>query len=135
NMKPFEKAQKAPLTAEEVIQFYDETIPDLPLSNDYGKNLLALFSSIPDNDFLFFSNLGPEDEKKVTLEEAIEQKRKDLENIQNLITKITEDKKDNAVTLGQESIFYAHLKKILKHLYVHLENASIEEKLTYLKDL
>jgi hypothetical protein len=101
--------------SEEIVQYYDLTVKDVPDVQNPYTSLTRLYSELTEGDFLGNMNLGKRSDLS-TLEEAKQEKERSLELLRNLLEAVKARKPDYSIPKGKEELYYRHLERILKHL-------------------
>lgn len=117
----FQQTEAPFVTDEEIIRYYDLIIPDIESITDPCRDLKRLFEVLTEQDHLENMNLGRK-EAFATQEEARLERKKILTSCDFLLDVIEQEKPDQSIPVGQERFYYAHLKKIEKHLVHSFQN-------------
>ena len=109
---------KQTLRGEALVRFYNEQIPNVEEITDPCRLLQKFFTlQLTESDYLQNLNLGKKQgDTPATLKEATQEKRKKTKAVNSLLQKIETHRRDRVIPHGKEAFYYAHLKRILKHL-------------------
>lgn len=128
----FSQIESKKLEGDELVSFYDSSIPDVPEIKNPFKKLLRLFMLI--KKVTYAASFGEQESHP----RKVWQQRKfqEIKKCKDLFNAIRHHKPDESVPIGKESFYYGYLQKILKHLSVYLQQQEhFDERINFLRDL
>ena len=128
----FSEEETKKLEGDELVSFYDSSIPDLPEIQNPFKKLLHLFFLIKKVSYAASFAEQESHPRKVWHQRKIQE----IKKCKDLFSAIRNLKPDESVPIGKEFLYYRYLQKILKHLSVYLEKKEhLDERIIFLRDL